>query len=105
MAVFHDKVYARIKRLPIIGRVIETSDEDDRSWVHIELWQGSYSGKWSCPKKPIFEWLTKESVILYDFELTDKNKLRSATKLKLKELYDEYVNDSDDEMESDTNIE
>lgn len=102
VAVFHEKVYDRLKRLPLIGRVLEVVDEDRRFWVHIELWLGSYSGKWTCPKKRILEKLTKESVILYDFELTDMNKLRSATKLKLKELYNTYVNISDDEAVLDT---
>lgn len=105
VAIYHEKVYNLLKRLPMIGRVIGTEDQDELAWVHIELWKGSYTGKWTCPKKPILEWLTKESVILYDFALTDKNKLRTATKLKLKELYAEYVNDCDCDIEDEENME
>lgn len=101
VAIYHTAVFNRVKRLPLIGRVTNLQEENDLSWVEIELWQGSYSGKWSRPKKPLLEWLTKESVILYDFALTDKNKLRNSTKLRLKEVYLKYVNCSGDEDSED----
>lgn len=83
-----------MKHTPLIGEITEmTTTDDGCCWLKICLWQGSYSGKWSCPKKPAVEWVTSQAVILYDFEFNCNGKLIKTTKDKLKELYHDYMNE------------
>lgn len=102
VAIFQRELYDRVRqRIPIIGKIVSVMEDDGRTWVEIELWQGSFSGKWtSGPRNTVTEWLTKEAIIMYDFKFTDKGRLHGPTKLKLKELYAKYIhNDDSTEMD------
>lgn len=96
VAIFQKEVFAQIKRLPIIGKIIDVEDDDQaQKWVQVELWNGSYSGKWCCPKNPQLEWVTVEAVILYDFVLTNKGHLHGHTKDDLKNTYSKLMIESE----------
>lgn len=90
VAIYHEEIYAKLKYTPLIGEIIEMSDEGG-TWLKVSLWRGSYSGSWICPAKPSVEWVTSDAVILYDFEFTAKQKLMNTTKDKLKSLYATYI--------------
>lgn len=77
---------------PLLARVLSTSD----SHLEITWLEGSYTGIWKVAKRKagrtLVDWtdtVPKESVILFDFELTKTNKLRKATVKHLKATYNQ----------------
>lgn len=75
---------------PLIAKVEEVHHESlDIVWL-----EGSYTRAWKVAKKKegrnSVEWtdtIPKNSVILFDFQLTKSNRLRKATVEHLKEAY------------------
>lgn len=95
VAIYQSEVYETVKRLPIIGKIVDlTVDDNGTKWVQFSLWNGSYSGKWSCPNNPRLEWVSVDAVILFDFKLTDKGHLHGATREQLKRTYSTLIDDS-----------
>jgi len=80
---------------PLIARITNvTNNELEIIWL-----EGSYSRAWKVAKRKegrtLVEWtdtVPKTSVILYDFELTNKHYLRKATIQHLKEVYNKLDN-------------
>ena len=80
---------------PSIGKCIEVTD----TTVHLEWMKGKYSSSWATwivqdaenkrKKVPWTDWVPKESIILFDFTLTQTNRLRKSTVNHLKSKYDE----------------
>ncbi|KAK3754649.1 hypothetical protein QZH41_010707, partial [Actinostola sp. cb2023] len=76
---------------PLIGEIKQTADTDT---ITVTWYSGSWTTKWSPAKKKDgrnwVEWMeevSKDSVILFDFTLTNSGKLRSHTIRHLKETY------------------
>ena len=75
---------------PLIARVTDVDDDTmDVLWL-----DGGYNKAWKIAKKregrAMVDWVDnvpKSSVILFDFQLTSKNRLRKATIEHLKEAY------------------
>ena len=75
---------------PLIARVLNSSDSE----LEIVWLEGSYTGAWKIAKKKdghtLVDWtdiVPKQSVLLFDFELTKTNRLRKATVQHLKAAY------------------
>ena len=75
---------------PLIAKVLEVNAETtDVVWL-----EGNYKKSWKMTKKKegctLVDWVDsvlKSSVILFDFQLTETNRLRKATIEHLKEAY------------------
>lgn len=93
VALFQTEIYNSYgHHLPIIGKVTRLeSDETDRQWVYVALWQGHYNTNWIGPKKPAVECITSDAVILFDFAFTNKGHLQSNTIKELKKRYNYYT--------------
>ena len=79
---------------PLIAKVLNSSDNE----LEIVWLEGSYTGPWKISKKKdgrtIVDWtdtVPKQSVILFDFELTKSNRLRKATVQHLKAAYSQLA--------------
>ena len=80
---------------PAIGQCIQLSETD----VQVEWMVGKYSSAWKTwmvqdagnrrKKVPWRDWVPKDSIILYDFQLTPSNRLRKTTVEHLKQKYEE----------------
>ena len=80
---------------PAIGKCTNL----DESSVQIEWMKGTYSSSWKTwmiqdvrnrrKKVPWTDWVPKESIILFDFDLTLTNRLRKTTIEHLKSKYAE----------------
>lgn len=94
VAIYEKTLHESLKCWPIIGEVLATEVEDDTQWIEVDLWSGgSYSAKWKPMKssRKIVQWVTREAVIMYGFVLVSGDRLRPATREKLKELHSIYV--------------
>ena len=77
---------------PLIARILSSSDNE----LEIVWLEGSYTGAWKVAKKKdghtLVDWtdrVPKQSVILFDFELTKSNRLRKATVQHLRAAYNQ----------------
>lgn len=82
--------YEAYTERPLIGEVKEVKKDT----ILIVWYGGSWSSKWQIAKKnkgrKKVEWLEevpKDTVVLFDFSLTNKGKLRGATVRALRESY------------------
>ena len=75
---------------PLIAKILSFCDNE----LEIVWLEGSYTAPWKIAKKrdgrTLLDWtdrVPKQSVILFDFELTKSNRLRKATVEHLKAAY------------------
>ena len=73
--------------IPQVARMISIADEEE---VTVEWWIGGWSKtwvQWKTKGVPNTEVVHKNSIIMTPIELTNSNRLKKDTVMKLKELY------------------
>lgn len=80
---------------PSIGKCLQVTDTN----VQLEWMKGSYTSSWTTwivqdevnrrKKVPWTDWVPKDSIILFDFQLTATNRLGKTTANHLKLKYEE----------------
>ena len=80
---------------PCIGKIKEMKNED----ILVKWYKGKWNGQWQEWLLPIsgkshkqtewLDWVKKESIILYDFQMTSTNRLKKETVSYLKKKYSE----------------
>lgn len=74
---------------PFIGEVVEKNDDGD---IKVQWLKGSWKGiwrHWVVKKQKYTSHIPVKSLILWDFSLTSKGRLKAKTIAELKEKYEE----------------